>query len=126
MVYTSTTRALACLETVVHLSKGKPLPLNRYLVDIEIPAAAWKARTKFDAKRFVGWDAEPPGRTTLAWGKNWLQSGIGLVALVPSVIVPEEMNVLLNPAHADIALVSARIIRKWNYDPRIGANAPSK
>ena len=119
MVYASTTRALACLETIVHLSKGKPLPLNRYLVEIEVPAAAWKARTTFDAEQSVGWDAEPPGRASIAWGRKWLESGASLVALVPSVIVPEELNVLLNPAHAHIASVTARVVRKWTYDERI-------
>ncbi len=42
MVYASTTRALACLETVVHLA-AVALPLNRYLVEICVPAAVWKA-----------------------------------------------------------------------------------
>jgi len=32
LIYTSVSRALACLETVVHLSSGDALPLNRYLV----------------------------------------------------------------------------------------------
>lgn len=124
IVYASLTRALACLETVVHLAAGKPLPLNRYLVDVDIPDAAWKARTQLeDTSSMTGWDAEPPGRVSLTWGRKWLASGVSLVALVPSVIVPEEMNVLLNPAHADIASVSARVVRKWNYDPRIGAKA---
>lgn len=121
VVYASPTRALACLETVVHLAAGKPLPLNRYLCDVDIPDAAWKARTVFgDPASMVGWDAEPPGRVSLTWGTKWLESRASLVAEVPSVIVPEEMNVLLNPAHPDIASVKARVVRKWNYDPRIG------
>jgi RES domain-containing protein len=36
VVYASQTRALACLETVVHLNAGG-LPLNRYLVEVTIP-----------------------------------------------------------------------------------------
>ena len=40
VVYTSQTRALACLETVVHLNAGG-LPLNRYLVEITIPDDLW-------------------------------------------------------------------------------------
>jgi len=38
-----------------------PLPLNRYLMQIEIPDAAWKARTQFDVALHVGWDALPAG-----------------------------------------------------------------
>ncbi len=38
-VYSSATRAMACLETIVHLNAGG-LPLNRYLVEITIPEFA--------------------------------------------------------------------------------------
>jgi hypothetical protein len=34
------------------------------------------------------------------------------------VIIPEEMNVLINPRHPDIANVTATKIRKWVYDER--------
>ena len=38
---------------------------------------------------------------------------------VPSVIVPEELNLLINPKHADAGLIRARKIRKWTYDSRV-------
>ena len=40
VVYASETRALACLETFVHLNAGG-LPLNRYLVAITISDVIW-------------------------------------------------------------------------------------
>jgi RES domain-containing protein len=120
VVYASTSRALACLETVVHVGARKPLPLNRYLVEIAIPEDAWAARVVFDdPDSAVGWDAEPPGRVSVNWGQTWLQSGRSLVAEVPSVVVPEEANVLLNPAHPEIAAVTARVCRRWLYDARL-------
>src|SRR5690349_11297518 len=54
----SYSRALTCLETVVHLSSGDPLPLNRYLVEVKIPIGLWSARTRFDPAPHIGWDAE--------------------------------------------------------------------
>ncbi len=39
--------------------------------------------------------------------------------MVPSVIVQEEFNVLINPAHADSARITAIKLRKWLYDPRL-------
>src|SRR5580693_3991327 len=77
--YTSESIALATLETMVHLGGSDPLPLNRYLVRIDIPAAAWKARTIFDAPRHVGWDALPAGLVSLDWGKEWIGSGKSLL-----------------------------------------------
>ena len=106
LVYASTTRALACLETVVHLGSGNPLPLNRYLVEITVPAGVWAARTVFDPAAHVGWDAEPAGKVSLDWGTGWATGGSALLAEVPSVIVPEEVNVLINPAHPDAGRIT--------------------
>lgn len=120
LVYTSTTRALACLETVAHLGSGDPLPLDRFLVAISVPTAAWAARTMFDPADHVGWDAQPAGRVSLDWGTHWAAAGATLLAAVPSTIVPEEANVLLNPRHADIVAVAATKVRRWTYDGRLG------
>jgi len=118
LVYASSSRALACLETVVHLGGGLALPLNRYLVCIELPHAVWAARTVFHAPRHVGWDALPPGRVSIAWGTAWAQGGASCLAEVPSVIVPEESNLLINPRHPDARRIRARKLRRWLYDPR--------
>lgn len=118
MLYASNTRALACLETVVHLSSGLALPLNRYLVRINIPADLWAARTVFDMQQHIGWDALPPDRVSIAWGTTWARSGISCVAQVPSVIVPEEHNLLINPQHPDAARIAITKQRRWLYDPR--------
>lgn len=119
LVYASASRALACLETMTRLGDVDRLPLNRYLVEITIPEAAWRKRAVFVAADHVGWDAEPAGKTSLDWGTAWAREGLSLVAEVPSVIVPEESNVLLNPLRRDITSVTARKIRRWTYDARI-------
>jgi RES domain-containing protein len=122
VLYASSSRALACLETLVHLSGSEPLPLNRYLVEISIPQAAWKARRTFDRRNpaHVGWDAEPAGLVSLNWGTAWLDSKESLVAVVPSIIVPDEDNVLLDPQHPDAAKLRVTKQRKWTYDFRLG------
>jgi RES domain-containing protein len=118
MVYASASRALACLETVVHLGAAD-LPLNRYLVEIRVPSAAWHARTVFDGTAHVGWDAEPPGKVSLDWGTVWATGSKTLLAEVPSIIVPEEANILLNPRHADRSAAAAVKVRQWTYDRRL-------
>lgn len=119
MVYSSTSRALACLETIVHLNAGG-LPLNRYLVQIDIPAPVWAAaRIETSASLPVGWDAEPCGRASITFGSNWAGAKTSAILLVPSIIVPEEVNVLINPAHPDAAGIVGRKVRKWLYDPRL-------
>lgn len=116
MVYAAGSRALACLETVVHLNAGG-LPLNRYLVEIEVPGDVWAAAE--EATPGVGWDAEPAGHVSIDFGTDWAAARRSALLLVPSAIVPEEINVLINPAHADSRRITARKVRKWLYDPRL-------
>jgi RES domain-containing protein len=119
VVYAAQTRALACLETIVHLNAGG-LPLNRYLVEIEAPDAVWSAAERRDPHSLsIGWDALPESRVSIGLGTAWLRARTSALLVVPSVIVPEEFNVLINPAHPDSRHINARKIRKWLYDPRL-------
>ena len=118
MLYCAATRGLAALETLVHLDTTG-LPLNRYLVAIDIPDAHWETRERVDADSLVGWDAIPPGQASLAFGDAWLAQARTLVLEVPSVVVPEESCVLINPLHDGAAELRATKVRKWLYDPRI-------
>ena len=117
MVYAATTRALACLETVVHLNAGG-LPFNRYLVEVDIPNDLWAAAEVADAASLpVGWDAEPAGNVSVEFGSQWVAAARSAVLRVPSVIVPEEENVLINPAPPHAGRITARKVRRWLYDP---------
>jgi RES domain-containing protein len=118
LVYCASSISLACLETLVHLAGAVPLPLNRYLVRIPVSPAAWRKRTVFDPTANVGWDAEPPGLVSFDWGTHWAKSLSSLLAEVPSVIVPEEVNILINPGHAEAARLRASKLRRWTYDSR--------
>ncbi|MBN9527897.1 MAG: RES family NAD+ phosphorylase [Alphaproteobacteria bacterium] len=119
MLYTATNRALACLETIVHFNAGG-LPLNRYLVAIEIDDSLWKAaKSETAATLPVGWDAEPASRTSIDFGTAWAKASSSLLLSVPSVIVPEEVNILINTRHPDAARIKATKVRRWIYDPRI-------
>ncbi len=101
MVYGSETRALACLETIVDLNAGG-LPLNRKFVSVAIPGQVWaRARTETPGSLPVGWDAMPAGRTGVQFGTGWLRSVASALLRVPSVIVPDEFNVLINRSPPD-------------------------
>lgn len=119
MLYCSSTIALACLETLVHLSGTAPVPLNRYVVKIAIPPSIWQDRVVLTPHEHVGWDSEPPGIISLGWGVDWADSHESLIAEVPSVIIPEETNILINPGHRDAKRLRSRKVRRWTYDPRL-------
>lgn len=119
VLYTSSSIALACLETIVHLTAAR-LPYNRYLVRFDVSEDMWNAARQIDPARLVGWDAEPSGVVSLEAGDRWLASLESALLLVPSVIVPEELNVLINPLHPNAASIKAEKIRKFVYDGRLG------
>jgi hypothetical protein len=53
------------------------------------------------------------------WGTEWVVSGVSLLAEVPSVVVPEEPNILINPTYTGAARLEVRKLRKWRYDLRL-------
>jgi hypothetical protein len=55
------------------------------------------------------------------WGTQWARSLESLLAEVPSAIVPEESNILVNPAYSGAARLSVRKLRQWRYDFRLSA-----
>lgn len=118
VVYCASNIALAALETLAHLNAGD-MPLNRYLVRIDVPDDIWAARRVGNpASVGVGWDASPPGKVSMDEGDKWLKSGAHVLYEVPSVIVPEESNVLINPQHTDALRLLAIKLRRWTYDSR--------
>jgi RES domain-containing protein len=117
VLYCASNISLAVLETFVHLKAGG-LPLNRYLVELMIPDPVWKRAIALTPPA-VGWDAIPTGKSSLDEGDRWLKANLSAVLIVPSVIVNEEANVLINPLHPDARQITARKVRKWGYDPRL-------
>ena len=117
VLYCASNISLAVLETFIHLKAGG-LPLNRYLVELSIPDALWSDAHAVPAPP-VGWDAIPTGKVSLDAGDAWLKGNRSALMIVPSVIVREESNVLINPLHPDARRIAARKVRKWLYDPRL-------
>lgn len=116
MLYCSASIALATLETLSFLRTGS-LPFNRYLVRIEVPDAAWEQREVLSPLP-MGWDAVPSGLTSRMAGDRWSAGKRSPLLAVPSVIVPDEFNMLINPLHPAAAQIVATTVRRWLYDPR--------
>lgn len=116
LIYSTTNIALATIETVLHIRTGG-LPFNRFLVRIDVPDGVWNARVLLDPLP-GGWDAVPSGMTSRTTGDAWVASCSSALLLVPSVSVPDEYNVLINPLHPDVATMTATTIKRWIYDPR--------
>src|SRR5690606_17175229 len=110
VVYVAVSRALACLETLVHLKGGSTLPFNRYLVQVTVPKKLWNKATDLDPQNLDGWDALTRGKVSMDWGTQWLDDGKTAIALVPAIIDPEENSVLINPLHRDASQIDYTIV----------------
>jgi len=67
IVYSSSSIALACLETVVHLAGDDTLPFQRQLVRITIPIHHWWQRKVFAAAAVPGWNLPPSPASPQDW-----------------------------------------------------------
>jgi RES domain-containing protein len=119
VTYAATSISLAAWETRAHFGKGGRLPWNRYLVRIDVPDAVWAVRTVLTRPPPVGWDAILEGPVSRREGSAWLTSGKTALLAVPSVIIDEEDNLLINPAHADARRIKAVKVRRFVYDHRV-------
>ena len=109
ILYASTALSLACLELLVHLSPDQ-IPLDYVYTAAEIPLdpAAHDFRGSLR-------DSE----ATRRYGHTWVTSQNSLAIYVPSVIIPVEWNVLLNPLHAAFQTVAWDAPKPFEFDPRL-------
>jgi RES domain-containing protein len=118
ILYTAEHPAGALTEFLVHMDL-EDLPANFQLLSIE--ASDGLAVPQIDI------EALPPDWTTnlnvtRAIGNRWLEEGTSLLLRVPSVLVPEAWNVLVNPAHHDSSALRLARTAKVPLDPRLIRN----
>lgn len=117
MVYTAGSRALAALEVLVHI------PLKNIIQDfciasIHIPdSIPIKVLTKEDLPK--GWQSLAPAPFLQEIGDEWAEAGKYAVLRVPSVIIAEEHNYLINPLHPDAAQVIINNTQPFVFDQRL-------
>ena len=117
VVYAASTLAMAVLETAAHVDDSA-LPMNRYVVEITVPDDCWEeSRVKYESASLpIGWDAIPSGQIALDIGSRWYVSAKHMFLEVPSVIVQEEYVVVINAAMPAIQRLSARAVRRYEYN----------
>lgn len=117
VVYASGSRALAVLETLVHINP--PIHFDYVIIPVEFDAALVEQIDLNDLPQH--WQCEPPGNETKLLGDLWVRSKRSVVLALPSAIIPSEANYLLNPAHTDFCKVSIGKSERFSFDPRLTA-----
>jgi RES domain-containing protein len=94
------------------------LPRDLVLVRIELPENC-SAEEPAPADLPSDWRAVPIGPGSMDFGTRWARERRSLLLYVPSVLIPEERNAVLNPNHAEFAAVRMSIERDFEYDRRM-------
>jgi len=118
IVYSAESRSLALLEIAVHLDLSEDLPNDRYYVEIDIPDDI-----KITILNIVdlpdNWDEKPPTLKTQYIGDDFVKSGVSAVLKVPSCIIQQEFNYLVNPYHSDSKRIKITSKNKLIFDSRL-------
>jgi RES domain-containing protein len=117
IVYTSETRALATVEVLVHVSLSNA-PRGLMIATIEIPdSIAPEDVPRGSLPR--GWRDYPPPREVADLGTRWAKSMKSLLLRVPSAVVEQEYNILINPLHPEMQRVVLREVEAFEFDKRL-------
>jgi len=100
MVYTAGSKSLAMLELMVHVPAEQLLRAYVH-IPVEFDAKWMKRIARKELPR--DWRIYPASNATRNAGEGWVRSGISAVLEVPSAVVPDESNYLINPRHPDFA-----------------------
>jgi RES domain-containing protein len=117
VVYTSATLSLATLECFVHLDPADA-PADLVAIPADIPDGV--ARREIAAATLPAtWRHYPAPDELADLGTAWVRTGTTAVLVVPSAIVPQERNVLLNPSHRDFRGIRLGTPEPFGFDPRM-------
>lgn len=121
MLYTSSTRSMALLETLAH-TPAKMLDVKNYrLITLSVPDSVGSEKILLSSlPKF--WDAPDTRSFTKKIGDKFLSEKSKLLLQVPSVLIPEEVNYVINPLHKDMNKVKIIHSRRIYFEKRVEAN----
>ncbi len=116
-IYAGLSLEIAALEKLVHT--GSILPLDLVIVEITLPDDSALFESPHPDTLLDGWDALPASSAAATYGDNFLLGGKYLGLIIPSAIIPEARNIVINPAHPSMQKVTMVIIRNFTFDARL-------
>jgi len=117
VLYASGSRSLSCLENIVHRST-EGLLRNFFILVIEVPDPI-KIETLSMERLPVHWHLPFNYKPCQMISDEWIARQETCLLKVPSAIIQEEFNFIINVKHQDFQQI--RIIKKekFLFDPRI-------
>ncbi|HKO54752.1 MAG TPA: RES family NAD+ phosphorylase [Thermoanaerobaculia bacterium] len=117
VVYAADSRALAALETLVNMRYSDAFP--KYIaIRCEFPDdLVWNIESRHVPPDWR--DMPAPDELRAEIGDPWLQRLRTPVMAVPSAVIPQERNYILNPAHPDFSGIAIGEPEPFVFDIRL-------
>jgi RES domain-containing protein len=119
VAYFSLSPAMAVLEVLAHTGLNFPtdLQLAKFTFSAEVSATPARPEDYYKLPVSPGWEKDQ--KITQSIGQQWLAVKRSCLLYVPSVLIPEETNVIFNPLHPDGRLLKLEAARLFQLDQRI-------
>lgn len=115
IVYLASSRSLAILESLAHLSPTN-IPVDYVILTIDVPDDFFEIDIKLLPNN---WSEYPEPNILKEIGNSFLQKNEFLLLKVPSAIVPQEFNYLMNPMHQKAGKVKIVSKAPFSFDERL-------
>lgn len=119
-MYAGTTIEICALEKFVHLAGVTAPPLALVAIDVPDEPGLIYAPTMQDLP--AGWSDLPMSAAAQVFGRTWISAADQLVMLVPSAIIPEARNAVINPKHLAYRGITLSVVRNFTFDSRMFLN----
>ena len=115
-IYTSATRSLSLLEYSCH-APFHLIPRALSFVTYEVPE---HSIISLNISSLPGdWNKDPHPVSARDIGTKYLKENKGLLIQIPSVVIEEEYNYIINPLHRDMRTVKIIAVKDFSYDLRL-------
>ena len=116
-IYSAENRSLAAVEFLVHVPLSI-VPKNLSIACLEIPDDIVPEQIQM-SRLPNNWRDYPAPPESADLGSEWALSTRSLLLRVPSVVVADEFNILINPKHPDITRVAISHVENFIFDRRL-------
>lgn len=125
MLYTGGSAALSCLEVAVHKAGASLTSGDFSLSTIAIPEGILIEEILLAdlVKEEKNWTDVIHYPMTQRLGDDWLNSASSAILKVPSAIIQNEFNYLLNVNHPDFQEIKIVTVNKFSFDVRLKTDA---